>query len=409
MKNNTGLPKILGALVSSTLLALTVGFSAILPADARPAKKVDSLYVSDQNPNDNGPSPSKIRRFKANTGDDQGNFIVPDSGGLAGPRGLIFPNPGKLYVVNQNQDQEPLSGAILQYNGQTGKFLKAIVPATDTSSPNANPNAPYAPVSGMVLWQQTLFVTEFLSGDVIVPENGPPIFPLGRLLVYTKNGKFLKALQPDLSILPPGAEFHPRGIVVGPDGFIYISNYPNLLTGVGGQILRVNPKTGKFSLVISDDGGVGQLNRPDGLVFGPDGHLYITSFQANSSDTDSIRVYDISSGACKTKIDLDAAGQPGKARAFAQSAIFGPGGDLFVPISAINPRGGDIDLLYPDRGAVRRYDVTPLPNRRCTDVSQDPSENFTYFVKSNRDGGPMEAPQFLTFGKTNPGTLAYED
>jgi hypothetical protein len=77
------------------------------------------------------------------------------------------------------------------------------------------------------------------------------------------------------------------------------------------------------------------------------------------------------------RIDLDLVGQP---RAFAQALLFGPEGFLFVPISGNGP----------DTGAVRRYNVD--------------TKIFNLFVPP---GGPLKSPQYLTFGNTDPGTLAY--
>ena len=180
-------------------------------------------------------------------------------------------------------------------------------------------------------------------------------------------------------------EFHPRGAVIGPDGLLYVSNYANLITGLGGQVLRFDPATGNFiDVFINSTGGVGELNRPEGLVFGPDGKLYITSFRASADDTDKILIFQgpggFSPGASDSGIDLDAMGQP---RAFAQALLFGPGGFLFVPISSNGP----------DTGSVRRYDVV--------------SKLFSNFVLPSASGGPLVAPWYLTFGQTNPSTLAY--
>ena len=59
------------------------------------------------------------------------------------------------------------------------------------------------------------------------------------------------------------------------------------------------------------------------------------------SDTDSIRIYDGHTGVFKSKIDLDAIGQP---RASAQALLFGPGGKLFVPITGARHNGRDTEI-----------------------------------------------------------------
>jgi len=87
------------------------------------------------------------------------------------------------------------------------------------------------------------------------------------------------------------------------------------------------------------------------------------------------------SGEFKGKIDLYTLGEP---RAFAQALLFGPGGNLFVPISG--PPGG------PETGEIRRYDVLTK------------KELLPPFVQS----GILGSPFYLTFGGTNPATLAYE-
>jgi hypothetical protein len=112
------------------------------------------------------------------------------------------------------------------------------------------------------------------------------------------------------------------------------------------------------------------------LVLGPNGNLYFTSFVANpQTDTDSIRVYD-RRGRFVDSIRLD---EPGMPRAFAQAILFGPDGSLYVPISGSGPLTGE----------VRRYNVR--------------TKDYDVFV----DTGLLQSPQYLTFGRTGPATLAY--
>jgi len=61
-------------------------------------------------------------------------------------------------------------------------------------------------------------------------------------------------------------------VFIGPDGLLYVSSDPKFEMGpgptTGGQVLRFDPNTLAFKDVFIDDsGGVGQLNRPEGLLF----------------------------------------------------------------------------------------------------------------------------------------------
>src|SRR5262249_49798801 len=144
-----------------------------------------------------------------------------------------------------------------------------------------------------------------------------------------KTGAFLGTLD----FTGFNAEVHPRGIAFGPDGLLYVSVVGNLALGkvLPGYIVRFNPHTGRFFDIFTSNqasGCAGDLHRPEGLTFGPDGKLYVTSFRANPDDTDKILIFNGTTGQCLDKIDLD---QVGPLRAFAQALLFGPGGRLFVP------------------------------------------------------------------------------
>jgi uncharacterized delta-60 repeat protein len=336
---------------------LASGTSAEAQPAATSAGAGDSLYIGDGNDN-------TVKQFDATTGAYEGTFVASGSGGLLGPRGLIFGESHDLLVVNQNVFTTGIGGEVLRYDGQTGAFINKVVADTD-------PHNPYDP-RGMVRGpHHSLFVGDL--GDLgNLDGTGRP----GRLAQFDeKTGAWIRDLSPTV---PFTTDNGPRGVVIGPDGLLYVAvrNFNPL----GGEVMRFNPATGAFLGDFVDSDPTNDLNRPEGLVFGPDGNLYVTSFQANASDTDKILEFNGTTGAYLGKIDLDQVGQP---RAFAQALLFGPDGKLFVPITGNGP----------DTGEVRRYDLS--------------TGTFTVFVPPSGTGGLLGMPWYLTFGQTDPATLAY--
>jgi hypothetical protein len=337
----------------------------------------DSLYIGDANDN-------TVKSFDASTGNYLGTFVTkngcpanppspPPPGCLYGPRGLIFDGQGHLLLADQNVNLG-IPGAIYEYD-QTGAFVKALVPYTDS-------HAPPAP-RGTILVGNVLFVAS-LSG--VTPPNST-----GVLQAFNgTTGAFVGLLAPPSTL---ASSFHPRGVVIGPDGLLYVSNDP-VLGGTGGHILRFDPATRNFKDSFVSDGVCNcDFNRPEGLVFGPDGNLYVTSFAKFGSTgqltTDKVLIFagpaSPTPGAFLAKIDLD---QVGPQRAYAQALLFGPSGKLFVPITT--PMGRFA-------GQVRRYNVTDLNNI-----------SFDVFVPASRkQNSPLGSSWYLTFGTTNPATLNY--
>jgi hypothetical protein len=118
----------------SSLIGLVFGIMVLLLAThAQSRERTDSLYIGDV-------GDDTVKRFNARTGEYLGQFVSPGSGGLNGPRGLIFAQ-GRLLLVNQNVDQN-FAGEILGYRRDTGAFLNAVVPCNPPLGRACDPNGP---------------------------------------------------------------------------------------------------------------------------------------------------------------------------------------------------------------------------------------------------------------------------
>jgi hypothetical protein len=393
--------------VQSLLLGTTAGWSIEARADV-----TDVLAITDDGLSANPGNPAtltddSVKFFEAKTGRVLAAPKVGPAAGLVGPAAILFPDgpKGGFLVVNQNQFQ-PVNGEVRRYDAG-GTRVADIVLASD-------PKGPLGPRGAIVVGNgdgtRTLFVAD--QGDIGVR---------GQLLAYTLRGNALTNgpinLDPHLKNGDgTAAEYHPRAVVLGPDGLLYVSQLANLGDGppsCGGSILRFDLSKRTFKDVLVENPSlckenINDLHRPEGIVFSPRGDLYITSFRQRTFDPgDSARVDDndrvliiqkrfIESKDSGTgsghksaslndpravpveKIDLWRADQQ-QERAFAQALLFGPGDNLFVPIS--------------NTGEVRRYDVD--------------TRHFWTFIPA-RTGG-LTSPQYLSFGKTDPATLGYDN
>jgi len=301
----------------------------------------------------------QFEQIDAEVGTHVGAFVTSGSGALRGPSQAVFDKRGdgnRVFLVANQNTGNPDPGEVLRYDGFNGNFIDKLVPSND-------PGAPFAP-RGMVLdGQHVLYIADI---------GAPPTKP-GRVTTFdSRTGAFLG----DLDLGSFTQNFVPRDLVFGPDGLLYVALIPQDFNDGGGYIVRFDPK-GKVPLEVLVDNATCDscLNIPGGLTFGPDGQLYVLTSRVSETDYDKIQVFEVAQGTASLvdNIPLSKIGEPLQVGI---SIVFGPGGFAFVTM--------------PAEASVRRYDVH--------------TKTFTPFTPP----GSLLLPFYLTFGNTDPGTLAYK-
>jgi sugar lactone lactonase YvrE len=315
-----------------------------------------------------------VLRFDETTGAFLGTLVAPGSGGLSTPRGLDFGPDGNLAVLSgpflpftaipspggNGQDE------VLRFDSSTGEFLGTLVENGDLADARAL-------VFGH---DQNLYVSNDANGT---DRRGKDIESFDGT-----TGKFLGHFVTPNS----GGLNHPQGLVFGPDGNLYVSDaYSHSIMRYDGVTGAPLPSPGNSGALFVPPGS-GGLVEGQGIVFGPDGNLYVAD-----GGTGQVLRYDGVTGA-----PLPSAGNTGATFIPADSTgdrragmIFGPNGDLYLTSSVAGT-----DLV-----TVLRFDGTtgaPLPSAGNSGATFIPAGS----------GGLSGLATYLIFTETDPTTLSYD-
>jgi DNA-binding beta-propeller fold protein YncE len=308
-----------------------------------------------------------VFRYDAATGDYVDTFIPHKSGGLVEPWGILFgPHDGQVYVSSGTFTPPSQKKAVLRYDAVTGAYLNDFTESGHLDSPR-----------GIIFGP---------DGHLYVADRSPADNRLGRVVRYHGlTGEFLDQFVPD------GFVGRPSGLVFGPKGHgrpgfdLYVASLPT------SNILQYDGTTGEFigEFVPSGSGG---LSYPGGLVFGPDGNLYVTVLDLGKGD--SVLRYQGPWGRSPGAF-MDAFVPPGSGGLTAPvGLLFGPDvngdgvQDLYVTSGEQNPNF----VTKPHTSAIKVYDGQTGAYLR----------DFVAPGSSRLDG-----PSYFTFTHTDPVTLGY--
>jgi WD40 repeat protein len=184
-------------------------------------------------------------------------FVAPDGYGLAASRDIRFGPDGNVYVASHDND------VVKVFEGGTGRFLR------DLSTPGGELDGPWALSFGS---DGRLYVSGRYSHNIVRFDINSGAYDV---FVGTGTG--------GLSL--------PWGIAFGPDGNLYATSVIEGSPGTTSTVKRYNGATGAYlgDFVTAGSGG---LDNANGVSFGPDGNLYVVSFNSHE-----VKRYDGQTGA----------------------------------------------------------------------------------------------------------------
>jgi hypothetical protein len=152
-------------------------------------------------------------------------------------------------------------------------------------------------------------------------------------------------------------------------------------------VIRFDLKKKKFFDVFVSGADCQCLDRPSGVVFGPDQRLYVANSvlaSVNPVDTNNIVIFNGTTVVDTIQLDVPGVRNQPSALLFGPPTQQAPGGLLYVNI-----------VQNGTTGAVFRCNVTTT-SKKCADIIVPPNTT-------------LQRPTELTFGSTNPATLVYEN
>jgi sugar lactone lactonase YvrE len=170
----------------------------------------------------------------------------------------------------------------------------------------------------------------------------------------------------------------PYGNAFGPDGSLYVSSFRT------NQILRFNGQTGEFLGVFASDnnGGLGSpngLNGPNGLLFGPDGSLYVTT-EGTANDLNGALTFSYASQVLRYSPEQVAGSVPTTTpTVFVDQPVALPETFGFVSLLGLALAPDNNSIYVSDfAGGIRQYDLTGqlLQNLSTNYTGTTPSNNF---------------------------------
>lgn len=324
---------------------------------------------------------NSVLRYEENTGAFVDQFDRHNLANLKTPVGGVFGPDGNLYVTSGVFTKHNQS--VLQYNGTTGAF-QSVFARQNITSPRG---VLFGPDGNLYVANGN----DDASGDPASVER-----------FDGRTGAFLNYFVAPSS----GGLEHPSYMVFGPDGAndggldLYVASSHE------GAIRRYDGTNGSFKGVFVSAGS-GGLDSPQGIVFGPDGNLYVASGNWFNGSNGPFYTGDFPAGAV---LGFEGPSSPSGRTpgTFLGTLVAGGSGGLANPAGMVfgpDPSGnGKLDL-YVASSALHDLKAKPGTSEVLRFDAATGAFLGTFAAPGKRG---LKFPTFITFTETDPTTLNYE-